>query len=155
MKKAHFYISLILCFGFFAFSGFDCEVSTPYRFVVESTYDNFDGRYYIDGDLVEYFEGSLEYTDSDGTNYYYYEAEVDSFTSIKVYANKDSEAAYLEVSIWVDSQQVESESSDSYDCSDYDTDDDGDSYCASYVSTVGPVYYEYDSSDFDDDSDDE
>ena len=75
------------------------EDSGRYRLTVDGFKDNFTGYYKIDGSFVENFRGHEISTPSEVHPIYQYEINLGNFSSIKVFAFKNSELCSLTISI--------------------------------------------------------
>jgi len=141
-------IFIVLSFLFIA----SCDyTSTSYKVTVDGYKANFSGYYYIDGSFLESFEGANDFTDSSGYSHFYYEKELESFDSIKIYTFKNSEQCSLTVTLWYDNEELTSLSSSENEYQSY-SDDDGDGvYTYVYKYSLDPLYYST-STDSSDDS---
>lgn len=121
----------------------------PYTLTINGYKANFTGYYYIDGKIANHFEGVLDYTDNNGYSYYYYEVELEDFTSIKVFTFKTDSVCSLTVTLWHEDEEAASVTSGEGEYESYD--EDTGTY--SYVMALDPLYYL--ASDGDDDDDDD
>jgi len=147
----HPHIIIIFLLQLFVITVFTtCGDDIPrYLLTIDGYKANFSGYYYIDGSMAGSFEGVLEYTDSNGYNHYYYEIELDDFTSIKVYTFKSDSSCSLSVTLWHEDEEVASVTSGENEYESYD--EDTGTY--NYVTALDPLYYE--SADDEEDSDDD
>ena len=117
----------------FILSCYDQEQS-EYILTVDGYKDNFTGYYKIDGHHVKNFKGTEAHVDEKGNALYCFDKELSDFTSIKVYAFKDSRKCSLTVSIWKDDKEVKTITSGENDGIDEDSD--------TYKLALEPLYYE-------------
>jgi len=143
--KVPFYIFLpVICMLPFLM-GLTCGdggAAYTYTLTVHGYRGNFEGYYYLDGELETdyYFSGELSSTGISGYSYYYFEIGFNSLSSLDVYVTKDTDYGQVTATIWQDDVKLDSVTSGYHE-----TQDDG-----TYVASLDELYYESDDSDDDD-----